>query len=224
MLNMKTIKRNFFILMCILLSSCAVVDSSNFEYLDEDNLELQPVLIVGADQNVEISLPKSLSIDIPKTLLIEPERGELSYTKALDFPYEWLWGGPAHKDKGLYLFELAFLRENSGRAFSESVEDRIRKARKHYEDFDEGKWRDYVLGELVVQEYKSKQGYLWVVENKPTVMKYHEQYILPISDEQQLVVWFWYNEDWVKDHPDWFERRKALSRRILDTVKLTKPN
>jgi hypothetical protein len=223
-LNMKTIKRKICILMCLGLSNCAVVDSSNFEYLDEDNLELQSVLIVGADQNVEISIPKSLSIDIPKTLLVESERLELPYTKALDFPYEWLWGGPAHKDKGLYLFELAFLRENSGRALSESVEDRIRNVRMRYENFDEGKWRDYVLAELVVQEYESKQGYWWVMENKPTIMKHHEQYVLPISDEHQLVIWFWYNEDWVKDHPDWFERRKALSRRIIDTVKLTKPN
>ena len=26
-----------------------------------------------------------------------------------------------------------------------------------------------------------------------------------------------------KDHPEWFERRKLLSRRILDTVKLLEP-
>ena len=50
------------VLLCfvLLLGSCAVVDSSNFKYLDDENLELHPLLIIGAEQDVEISLPKKL--------------------------------------------------------------------------------------------------------------------------------------------------------------------
>ena len=95
--------------------------------------------------------------------------------------------------------------------------------RKHYEDFEPGRWRDVVLERLIVEDYQSKQGYIWVVENKPTVKSFHEQFKLPISDHRQLVVWFWYNEDWVEGHPGWLERRKALSRRILDSVRLSEP-
>jgi hypothetical protein len=113
---------------------------------------------------------------------------------------------------------------NEGRTlFAENVQERIRTVKKHYEDFDEGQWRDYVLENLFAEEYQSRQGYQWVVQNLPTVMRYHEVFKLPVSEEHQLVVWFWYNENWVKDHPDWFERRKALSRRILDTVRLSEP-
>jgi hypothetical protein len=223
-LNMKTIKHKICILMCLGLSSCAVVDSSNFKYLDEENLELSPVLIVGEVQNVEISLPKSLSIDMPKMLIVEPDRLQLTYTEVLDFPYEWLWGGPAHKDKGLYIFELGFTYNKGRKLLSEDVQTRVETIEKHFEEFEEGKWRDYVLENLIAEGYQSQQGYQWVKRNLPTVMRFHEVFNLPISNEHQLVVWFWYNEDWVKEHPDWFERRKALSRRILDTVKLTKPD
>jgi hypothetical protein len=88
---------------------------------------------------------------------------------------------------------------------------------------DEGKWREIVLKNLKIVEYESNQGIHWLLENLPTVMQHHEVFSVPISDEHELIVWFWYNEDWVKDHPEWYERRKALSRRILDSVRLSDP-
>ena len=208
----------------LVLSSCAVVDSSDFRYLDDENVELYPMLITGPGRIIEISLPKSLATDLPESILMKPEGLESTYTKALDFPYEWSWGGPAHEDKGLYLFELGFTYDKERKLLSEGVQSRIQNIRNHYEEFEEGTWRDYVLKKLLVEGYQSQQGYQWVVYNLPTVMRYHEMFQLPISNERQLVVWFWYNEDWVTDHPEWFERRKALSRRILDTIKLSEPN
>jgi hypothetical protein len=216
-------KSKFCILICLILGSCAVVDSSNFEYLDSKNLELHPILIIGAEQNVEISLPKSLATEISATQFIEHSKLKLSYTKVFDFPYEWLWGGPVHKDKGLYLFDLGFTYHPDRKLISEDVQTRAQTIKKRYEDFEKGSWRDYVLSNVVAEGYESKQGYQWVMENLPTVKQYHEVFNLPITNERQLVVWFWYNEDWVKDHPEWFKRRKALSRRILDTVKLSEP-
>jgi len=211
------------IIFSLVLGGCTVVDSSNFRYLDEDNLELRPLQIIGAEQDVEISLPRSLSTEVPDSLVMKPESLEQPYAKLLDFPYEWLWGGPAHKDEGLYLIEMAFHYQKKGEFLSGDVDTRVIAIRKRYEGFDEGRWRDYVLETLVVKAYQSKQGYWWVVENKPTVKRHHEQFTLPIAEDRQLIVWFWYNEDWVKDHPEWFEKRKALSRRILDTVKLSEP-
>jgi hypothetical protein len=221
---MKIMSHKICLLVCLGLSNCAVVDSSNFKYLGEDSLELRPMMITGAEQDVEISLPKSLSINIPKEMLIESDRLELPYTKVLDFPYEWLWGGPAHKDKGLYLFELGLERREGSGLLDNSVESRIQIHRDKYEAFDKGTWRDVVLGRFSIERYQSSQGDTWLIENMPTVTPHHEVFSIPLSNNRELVVWFWYNEDWVKDHPDWFERRKALSRRILDTVKLTKPN
>jgi hypothetical protein len=213
--------------MCVLLSlilgGCTVVDSRNFKYLDEENLELIPLQIIGAEQRIEISLPKSLAIEVPDRLVINPEALEQPYTKLLDFPYEWLWGGPARKDQGLYLFKLALHYEQEEEFLSRNVDARISATRRHYEGFEQGQWRDYVIEQLAVKAYQSKRGYWWVMENKPTVKRHHEKFTLPIAEERQLVVWFWYNEDWVKDHPEWFKRRKALSRRILDTVKLSVP-
>jgi len=212
-----------FVFLIGLLCSCAVVDSSSFKYLDDDDLELHPLLIIGADQDVEISLPKSLAAKIPDTLFIKPEGLELKYAYTLKFPYEWLWGGPIHKDKGLYLFELGFAYEKGRNLLSEDVESRIQSVKSHYENFEEGRWRDIVLKRSIAEGFQSRQGYQWVMENLPTVIQHHEVYSLPISDEHEFVVWFWYNEDWAKDHPEWYERRKALSRRILDTVKLSGP-
>jgi len=215
---MKMIVAIFFIF-CI--SSCTVVDSSNFEYLDDDDLELRPLLVIGVERDIKISLPKSLAIELPETLFLKPESLELPYLKVLGFPYEWLWGGPINKDEGLYLFDLAIDYKESGNLLSLDVDTRIQNIRGFYEEFDEGHWRDYVLNKLVVEKYQSENGYEWVMDNHPTVMRFHEYFTLPISDERELVVWFWYNEDWVKDHPEWFERRKALSRRILDSVKIS---
>lgn len=211
------------ILVGLILSSCAVVDSSDFQYLDNENLELHPLLIIGAERTVHISLPKSLSTKIEDKLVIDPERLQLAYTKVLDFPYEWLWGGPAHKNKGLYLFELGFERRVGNVLLSESLSNRIQIHRDKYEAFDQGTWRELVLERLRISEYQSENNDTWLLENMPTVTPYHEVFSIPVSDERELVVWFWYNEDWAKDHPDWFERRKALSRRILDTVKLSEP-
>ena len=216
-------KLKFYIVMSLMICSCTVVDPSHFEYLDSESLEFSPRLIKGAEKNVEISLPESQATEIPSVLIVKPEELELPFFRVLDFPYEWLWGGPIHKDRGLYLFTLAFSRQNVEDFRSNAVDDRIRAIERYYENFEEGQWRDYVLDNLVVDTYRSKQGYWWVMENKPTVMQHHEKFFLPISDKHQLVVWFWYNEDWVKDNPEWYERRKALSRRILDTVKLSEP-
>ncbi len=207
----------------LLLISCSLVDSSSFKYLDDEDVELHSILITGTEQDVLISLPKALTAKLPDSLLMKPEGLELPYTKALDIPYEWLWGGPIHKDEGLYLFELAFSYHPGRHLLSESVEERKQNIRQHFEDFEEGKWRDVVLDRLIVEDYQSSQGYVWVMENVPTVMQYHEYFSLPISDERNLNVWFWYSQDWVPDHPDWYERRKALSRRILDSVRLIEP-
>jgi hypothetical protein len=180
-------------------------------------------LIIGAEQNVEISLPRSLATKLPEKLYIKPESMDLLYIKILDFPYEWLWGGPMRKNKGLYLFELGFEHRINASLLAASTNKRIDVHREHYENFDEGTWRNIVLERLQFVEYQSSQNYRWLMENMPTVTPYHEFFTIPISNERELVVWFWYNEDWVKDHPDWFERRKALSRRILDTVRISEP-
>jgi hypothetical protein len=217
------VKYKFCILISLMLSSCAVVDSSDFKYLDDEHLDLRPLLIIGAERTVEIALPKSLSTKIDETLFIQHERLELPYIKVLDFPYEWLWGGPAHKDKGLYLFELGFERRIGRALLSQDTSGRIQIHRERYENFDEGTWRDLVLERLRVVAYQSNNHNKWLLENMPTVTPYHEYFSIPVSDERELVIWFWYNEDWAKDHPEWFERRKALSRRILDTVKLSEP-
>ena len=37
----------------LLLGSCAVVDSSNFKYLDDENLELHRLHIIGAEHDIE---------------------------------------------------------------------------------------------------------------------------------------------------------------------------
>jgi hypothetical protein len=216
-------KYKFCILISLMLGSCAVVDSSDFKYLDDEHLDLHPLLIIGAERTVEISLPKSLSTKIDDTLFIDREMLDLPYTKVLDFPYEWLWGGPAHKNKGLYLFELGFERRIGSALLSESLSNRIQIHTDKYEAFDEGTWRELVLERLNINEYQSDNDNTWLLENMPTVTPYHEVFSTPVSDERELVIWFWCNEDWVKDHPEWFKRRKALSRRILDTVKLSVP-
>lgn len=200
-------KKIIFVCLAFLLGSCAVFDSSDFKYLDDENVEMHRLHIVGAEQDVEISLPKSLAIEIPDTLFMKPEGLGMPYTKALEFPYEWLWGGPIHKDKGLYIFELGFERRIGHVLLAESIKNRIQIHKERYESFDEGTWRDIVLERLNVVEYQSNHGNQWLLENMPTVTPYHEVFSIPVSDERELVVWFWYNEDWVKDHPEWLPFR-----------------
>ena len=209
--------------MIIVLAGCMVVDPSHFKYLDNEDLEFQPLLIIGAEQDVEISLPTSLATTLPDTLFVKPDSLELAYIKVLGFPYEWHWGGPIHEDKQLYFFELGFHRRVDQALMDLDFEERTRLHRQRYESFENGKWRDIVLERLSIVEHRSSQGYTWLLENMPSVIPHHEVFSLPTSNEWELVIRFWYNEDWVKDHPEWFERRKLLSRRILDTVKLLKP-
>lgn len=223
MLRVIIMKNIHWMVGCLMLTNCAVVDLSDFRYLNDDNLDFHRLLIIGAEQDVEISLPGSLAVEMPDTVFVKHQGLELPYVKVLDIPYEWLWGGPIHKDKGLYVLELGFTNDTNRKLLSESVEDRIQSFKAHYEGFEEGPWRAYVLENFVAKGYRSSQGGQWVMKNLPTVMPYHEIFHLPISDQRQLIVWFWYNEDWVKDHPEWYERRKALSRRILDSVKLSGP-
>jgi hypothetical protein len=196
---------------------------SHFEYLDDEDLELKPLFVSGADQEIEIWLPRSLAEEIPESTFIEPDGLELPYLRILKFPYEWQWGGPGRKGTGLYLFEFGIERLTDGALLSKSIDERTKIHRKGYEAMDEGKWREIVLKNLKIVEYESNQGIHWLLENLPTVMQHHEVFSVPISDEHELIVWFWYNEDWVKDHPEWYERRKALSRRILDSVRLSDP-
>lgn len=220
-------------LLCLsgLLTGCAVFDAADFKYLDNENQEMHTVLVTGAEQVVEISLPKSRTVRLPDTLFMKPSGLQLGYVAAFSFPYEQLWGGPLRKNKMLYWFSMGFMSSRDGRIplkggpmLSEDVEIRMGAVTKYYEDFDEGVWRDVVLERLVVEKYISPRGYEWVMENAPTTRRHREHFTLPISDERELAIAFWYNEDWAKDHPEWYERRKALSRRILDSVKLSSPN
>lgn len=211
------------LILVFLLQACMAVFPSHFEYLDDENLELKPLFISGAEQDVEIWLPMSLAEKIPESILIKPSGLELPYLRVLRFPYEWQWGGPGRKGTGLYLFDLGFERRVESNLLDKTTDEKIQLHREVYEALDEGKWRDYVLERLMVVEYESNQGIRWLVDNSPTVMQHHEVFSVPISDEHELIVWFWYNEDWVKDHPEWYERRKALSRRILDSVRLSDP-
>jgi len=206
-----------------LLAGCAVFDSADFKYLDNENQEMHTVLVTGAEQVVEISLPKSRTVRLPDTLFMKPSGLQLGYVAAFSFPYEQLWSGPLRKNKMLYWFSMEFMSSEGRHMLSEDVGTRMRVVTEFYEEFDASVWRDVVLERLVVEKYDSAQGYEWVMENAPTTRRHREHFTLPISDERELAIAFWYNDDWAKDHTEWYERRKALSRRILDSVKLSAP-
>lgn len=209
-----------YLLAGVFVSACTVVDSSGFDYLDDESLKLHPLLIIGAEQDVEISLPSNLLTRLPNTLFMQSDGLKLPYTKALDIPFEWQWSGSNDPDDRLYLFELAFSFTAGRRLLSESVAARVEQEKNPYAGFEADPWHDYVLKKTQVSAYQSAQGYQWVMKKLPLAEREHESFSLPISDQHQLLVWFWYNTEWLDAHPGWFERRQALSRRILDSVRL----
>ncbi len=118
-------KLKIYLLASVFGSACTGVASPGFDYLDDENLKLHSLLIIGAQQDVEISLPSNLLTRLPDTLFMQSEGFKLPYTKALEVPYEWQWSGSNDPDDRLYLFELAFSFSAGRRLLSESIAARV---------------------------------------------------------------------------------------------------
>jgi hypothetical protein len=204
-----------------MFAGCTVVSGGDFSYLDEQDTEMHPVLIMGSGKNIEISLPRSLDTEIPETLWIKPEGLFQQYAPALLIPYEWSETGSDRMDEAYFSVEVGIAYSEGKQIISDGLDVRVQLLRGSYESLEPGPWRDRVLDRMKLEEYRSGQGYQWLMSNLPTIKPFHENFRTPISEQRELVVWFWYSEDHVEDHPQWHLQRMSLARRILDTVRIS---
>ena len=139
--------------------------------------------------------------------------------------------GPVTADYKLRVFILSY--QDDTKLLDLDIHQRIAKTTAdHWETYagadqnlDIKYWRDLFFGKYQIQPYESSQSLLWTLENRPILVREHEYFRIPISDHHELVFWFWYHwqEEGGRTDPAWLERRKDLSRKILDTVEIS-PN
>ncbi len=178
------------------------------------------MLVIGAERDVKISLPRGLVSRFPATLFVQPEGLQLSYSKVMGIRYEWQWRSPVHQNEGLYSFELAFRFPAGRRSPSTGTVGRVNTPMKEYTRIKFGPWPDDAVTKDLAVSHQSKQGYQWTVESAPANWHIQDTFSLPVSSERQLVIRFSYDKDWAEGHPVWYQRRKVLSGRILDSVGL----
>ncbi len=147
--------------------------------------------------------------------------------RVIGFDWERRWGGFFKKDVTDYSLSVHVRHVDDAQLLNLSVAERIERIRDQYKQFyaehdSVPAAKEYFFEQFKVEPYVSSQGFEWVWENKPNIVKESINFLLPISDDRELLFWFYYRMEvkGPKKSPEWLERRKALSRKILDTVRI----
>jgi hypothetical protein len=164
---------------------------------------------------------KDQHIEVSPDYLLHPGNRIAAYV------WERYWGGFFKEDVTDYTFDVyvGYVGEDVD-LLDLNVDDRIQRIKDYYHGrFNSERNHDWFFDRFRIDPYKSAQSYFWTQENSPTVLKEHETFRLPISQHHELLFTFYYRQELQggKGDPAWLERRRHLSRKILDTVRIT-PN
>jgi hypothetical protein len=243
---MGNMKIRLLIPLMLSLAGCSSMTTDSWNWLDDPkNQKWVEVVITGDDWKIELKVPDKQTAGKARTKFTPPLKhgaenlyvnvltSEVGESRRLVYvEWEHWWGGFL-KESGVDFFLDIWVFHNPGRNVPESnLDDRVEQRISQWEaefaglDSSDPGIRDHFFSDYEVGPYTSAQGLEWVVENSPHKYGQFKAYLIPLSEHLTLDIGFFVNQkryDW-KDDPEWNERRWALSRKILDTVTITRMN
>ncbi len=230
------------VLVSALLLSPSMVQAEPWSWLDKpDKQEWSEITINGYERQVVFSIPDkakwgSTVIRVPvlerghKDQVVDvPVSATAKFShRVIGFDWERRWGGFFKKDVTDYSLRVIVITgESEANLLEQDLAERMERIRQSYKKiYDESpgvsEGEKFFFESYLIEPYESSQGYEWTRENNPTIVKESIDYRLPISENRELLFWFYYRMEvkGPKKSPEWLERRKALSRKILDTVRI----
>ena len=230
-------------MMC--LSGCTAMTADPWSWLDDpEQQRWVSVELVHENWQINLQVPDHGTIGIERMVSIPPlDRGAESMTIRIPensivddvrmayFQWDSWWGGFL-KESGsdfrldIWVYHYRGERNLLDLDIDERIERRIEQWEKEYSDplMHNNSIQSNFFESYQINPHQSAQGLLWVVENSPATKDGAVSYMIPLSNTQILDIGFFVNQkryDW-KDDPEWNERRWALSRKILDTVTITR--
>ena len=240
-------KRVAAVLVATQLTSCAAMTADPWSWMDNPSEQSwDKVTIIGYGREIQFRIPDRLHrggthvIRGPQlqdgardqVIEIPPEAQFAPALEIVQFNWERYWGGFVYSDKTYYKFRVYVnYYDDKPKLLKRDVNSRIDRIQDEfdrsqggpYESNVQAKLAEFFYDRIYLEPYQSAQPYVWTLENQPLLLREHEYFRLPISDNHELIFWFWYH--WVdeggKTDPDWLEQRRALSRKILDTVTIS---
>lgn len=147
-------------------------------------------------------------------------------TRITGFDWERYWGGYFSEDQRNYALSLSVeFAGDDVELLDETIVERQERRKQDYlslfkdSDPEYAQWKRDMFK---IGRYKSSQGYVWTVENWPPRVLSFETFVIPISDRHEITFDFYYRMEngEPQNSEAWYERRKAISRKILDTVRI----
>jgi hypothetical protein len=181
----------------------------------------------GKGGNHLIRMPALKKGDRDQIINVSSEFEKNPGKRVAAFEWERYWGGFFKKDVADFTFNvfISYLGEDTN-LLNLNVEGRIKRVEDYFHGrFSSERNHDWFFERFRIEPYESAQNYVWTLENSPTVVKEQDFFRLPLTQDHELVFWFYYRWEVQggKGDPAWLERRRELSRKILDTVRIT-PN
>lgn len=202
------------------------------------------VEIAGEDWQIDFQVPDNGTAGIERMISIPPlDRGAESMTikvpgnsmvdheRMAYFQWDNWWGGILEESGNDFRLDIwVYHYRNEKNLLDLDIDERVERRTSQWEQeysdplMRDNSIRDNFFNRYQISSHESEHGLSWVVENSPATKGDAVSYMIPLSDTQILDIGFFVNQkryDW-KDDPEWNKRRWALSRKILDTVTITR--
>lgn len=224
----------------LFLAGCKTIQQP-WAWVDEpENQVWMPVTIELLGRTVTFSVPDSDSRMGTNTITalgegVEEREGRIWVPNSsasapvsglAGFFWERYWGGYFRPDvDNYYLVVRVWHHDRAPSLFDLTPAQRKeRLVQDHNDGFDDSEYGQWSKSVFNVELHESSQGYIWTNESSPARVKYSEEFKIPITVRHELEFDFYYrmdDDEGKSNTKDWYERRKALSRKILDTVRIT---
>jgi len=239
------VKFNLLWLSVLSLSACSVMTADPWSWLDDPvQQKWVEVSLLSDDWEVHFQVPDRRNAGIERLKSTPPlEKGADSFVIEIPkisnreskrlayFQWESWWGGflkESGVDFRLDIWVYRYPNEQNllDLEINERIERRISQWEDEYSDplMRDSYLRDAFFKNFEIRSYESVQGLEWVFENSPSTKSDSVSYMIPLSEYEILDVGFFVNEKRYdrKEDPGWNQRRWDLSRKILDTVTITR--
>ncbi len=231
-----------FLLPC--LSSCAAMQSTPWDWLDnEEQQRWVDVTFVGYGTSISYSIPDRLkgggqhtlsshSLGKDETALVFQVPPESSNKTTELAVYNWdSWWGGFFKESGVDFWldiEVHYQADESGlleMSPEEIIQWKLEELREFFSNplMKSDEPARFFFDNLQLKTYTTPSAVTFVSENNPTLQGDYVIYMTPVSNKQMLQFGFFVNEkryNW-KDDPEWNQRRWDMVHKILDTVRIT---
>lgn len=224
----------------IAVAGCKTIQNP-WAWVDEpENQAWKPVTIELLGRTVTFSVPDSDSRHGTNTIMVfsegvEEREGQIWVPNSsasapvsgiAGFYWERYWGGYFRPDVDNYFLVVRVWHHDRAPSLFDltPTQRKVRLVEEHNDGFDDSEYGQWRKSGFKVDLHASSQGYIWTNESSPARVKYSEEFKIPITVRHELEFDFYYrmdDEEGESNTEEWYERRKALSRKILDTVKIS---